>query len=104
LEWIKKRTKDSKDKVDSHRTTQPKDYGIMAVQIWWLRPVIVCDCPATLRDLFRFLLVFPPVRLVKMAFFFFCFFVLETILKGVTHPDQRMVIKITACAYRYIFP
>jgi len=31
------------------------------------------DCPATLRDLFRFLLVFSPVRPVKMAFFFFCF-------------------------------
>ena len=29
-------------------------------------------CHATLRDLFRFLLVFPPVPLVKMAFFF-CF-------------------------------
>jgi len=77
LEWIKKRTKDSKCKADSHRTTQPKDYGIMAGQIWWLRPVIVFDCPATLRDLFRFLLVLPLVRLVKMAFFFFCFFVLE---------------------------
>jgi len=41
LEWIKKRTKDSKDKADSHRTTQPKAYGIMAGQIWWLRPVVV---------------------------------------------------------------
>tara|TARA_Y100000815_G_scaffold262560_2_gene276073 strand:+ start:62936 stop:63232 length:297 start_codon:yes stop_codon:yes gene_type:complete len=81
LKKSKNEQKDSKDKADSHRTTQPKDYGIMAEQIWWLRPVIVCDCPATLRDLFRFLLVFPPVRLVKMAFFFFCFFVLKTILR-----------------------
>src|SRR5690606_39545457 len=32
---------------------------------------------ATLRDLFRFLLVFPLVRLAQMAFFFFSFFVLE---------------------------
>gem|GEM_PF-6724218 len=29
-----------------------------------------------------FLLVLPLVRLVKMAFFFFCFFLLETILRG----------------------
>ena len=40
-----------------------------------------CVCPATLRDLFRFLLVFPPVRLAKMAFFFFCFFLLENNFK-----------------------
>lgn len=61
-------------------------------------------CPATLRDLFRFLLVLPPVRLVKMAFFFFCFFVLKTILKGVKHLDKQTVIKITAYAFRYKFP
>ena len=49
-----------------------------------------CVCPATLRDLFRFLLVFPPVPLVKMAFFFFCFFLLENNFKG----EQR-IVKIT---------
>ena len=42
---------------------------------------LLCDCLATLRDLFRFLLVLPSVRLVKMAFFFFCFFVLENNFK-----------------------
>ena len=47
-------------------------------------------CPTTLRDLFRFLLVFPLVRLVKMAFFFFCFFLLENNFKG----EQR-IVKIT---------
>ncbi|MDM1094212.1 hypothetical protein HXZ89_13365 [Myroides odoratimimus] len=95
MEWIKKRTKDSKDKADSHLTTQLKDYGIMSGQIWWLRPVIVCDCPATLRDLFRFLLVLPPVRLVKMAFFFFCFFVLENNFKREqrTTPDTAPLSK-----------
>ena len=42
---------------------------------------LLCDCPATLRDLFRFLLFFSPVHLVKMAFFFFCFFVLKIIFE-----------------------
>lgn len=58
-------------------------------------------CPATLRDLFRFLWVFPPVRLVKMAFFFFCFFVLETILRERNAPPtnappskQRLVLLV----------
>ena len=31
--------------MDSHRTTQPKDYGIMAGQIWWLRRVVVFALP-----------------------------------------------------------
>ena len=79
--YSQKEQKGSKSKADSHRTAQPKAYGIMAGQIRWLRPVIVFDCPATLRDLFRFLLVLPSVRLVKMAFFFFCFFVLENNFK-----------------------
>ncbi|MGO3195275.1 MAG: hypothetical protein ACTIKE_14750 [Sphingobacterium sp.] len=73
----KKEQKGSKGKAVSHRTTQPKDYGIMAGQK--VASPSCCVCPATLRDLFRFLLVFPSVRLVKMAFFFFCFFVLKNI-------------------------
>lgn len=58
-----KEQKGSKDKADTHRTSQPKDYGIMSGQKRWLRRVVVLPCPATLRDLFRFLLVFPLVRL-----------------------------------------
>ncbi|WP_333886997.1 hypothetical protein [Sphingobacterium siyangense] len=75
----KKEQKGSKGKADSHRTAQPKAYGIMAEQKGGFAEL---SCyPATLRDLFRFLLVFLLVRLVKMAFFFFCFFVLETIFE-----------------------
>ena len=59
--YQKKEQKGRKGKADSHRTTQPKDYGIMAGQML-ASPSLLC-CPATLRDLFRFLLVFPLVRL-----------------------------------------
>jgi len=58
----KKEQKGSKDKADSHRTAQPKAYGIMAGQKGGFAGLP--SCPATLRDLFRFLLIFPPVRLV----------------------------------------
>lgn len=57
----KKEQKGSKGKADSHRTAQPKDYGIMAGLI--VASPSCSVCPATLRDLFRFLLVFPLVRL-----------------------------------------
>jgi len=72
LEWIKKRTKGSKDKADSHRTTQPKDYGIMVGQKVGFAELL-CDCPATLRDLFRFLLVFRLSALLKWLSFFSVF-------------------------------
>ena len=39
-----KEQKGSKDKADTHRTAQPKDYGIMAGQIRWLRRVVVLPC------------------------------------------------------------
>jgi len=76
----KKEQKDSKDKADTHRTAQPKAYGIMAGQIWWLRRV--AQLPYHPSGLIPFPFGFPPVRLVKMAFFFCCFFLLETILRG----------------------
>lgn len=68
-----------------------------------------CVSPATLRDLFRFLLVFPPVRLVRMAFFFFCFFVLENNFKRElrTTPDtapqskQRFVLIVVDFANQF---
>jgi hypothetical protein len=40
----KKNKKGSKAKADSHRTTQPKAYGIMAGQIRRLRQVVVLPC------------------------------------------------------------
>lgn len=43
--YQKKEQKGRKGKADSHRTTQPKDYGIMAGQIWWLRRVVVFALP-----------------------------------------------------------
>ncbi|WP_353158827.1 hypothetical protein [Myroides odoratus] len=43
--YQKKEQKGSKGKAESHRNTQPKDYGIMAGQIWWLRRVVVFALP-----------------------------------------------------------
>ncbi|MFY0254205.1 hypothetical protein ACDQ55_09655 [Chitinophaga sp. 30R24] len=42
--YPKKEQKGSKDKADTHRTAQPKDYGIMAGQIRWLRRVFYVPC------------------------------------------------------------
>ncbi|AQX51625.1 hypothetical protein [Elizabethkingia anophelis] len=68
---IQKRTKNNKDKADTYRTAQPKAYGIMAGQKGGFAGLLCY--PATLRDLFRFLLVFALVRLDCMAFFFSVF-------------------------------
>jgi len=57
----KKEQKDGKGKADSHRTTQPKDYGIMAGQKRWLRRVVVLPCHPS--GLIPFPFGFPPVRL-----------------------------------------
>gem|GEM_PF-3351013 len=72
LKKSKNEQKDSKDKADSHRTTQPKDYGIMVGQKGGFAELL-CDCPATLRDLFRFLLVFRLSALLKCLSFFSIF-------------------------------
>jgi len=54
----KKEKKESKDKADSHRTVQPKAYGIMAGQIWWLRRV--------------FVFALPPFGTYSVSFWIFC--------------------------------
>jgi len=72
-------------------------------------PNLLC-CPTTLRDLFRFLLVFPLVRLVKMAFFFFFFFLLENNFKREqrTTPDtapqseQRLRFTVVQCQNHFL--
>ncbi|WP_234108494.1 hypothetical protein [Chryseobacterium sp. R2A-55] len=67
----KKEQKGSKGKADSHRTAQPKAYGIMAEQKGGFAEL---SCyPATLRDLFRFLLVFRLSALLKWLSFFSVF-------------------------------
>ncbi|WP_277011582.1 hypothetical protein [Flavobacterium lindanitolerans] len=40
----KKEQKGSKDKADSHRTTQPKDYGIMAGQKGGFAELLCLPC------------------------------------------------------------
>jgi hypothetical protein len=70
----KKEQKGSKDKADSHRTTQPKAYGIMAGQIWWLRRVVVFAQPpfGTYSVSFWFFPC-PPCLNGFLFFLFFCF-------------------------------
>ena len=79
--WLKNNKKGSKDKADSHRTTQPKDYGIMAGQIWWLRRVVVFALPpfGTYSVSFWF---FRLSALLKWLSFFSVFFFWKVILRG----------------------
>ncbi|WP_208293403.1 hypothetical protein, partial [Myroides indicus] len=53
----KKEQKDSKDKADTHRTAQPKAYGIMAGQKRWLRRI--------------FCVALPPFGIYSVSFWFF---------------------------------
>lgn len=55
---------------------------------------------STLRDLFRFLLVFRLSAFGKMAFFFFCFFVLKNIF---SESYSAICVQLTGSKYYCCF-
>jgi len=94
--YPKKEQKGSKGKADSHRTAQPKAYGIMAGQKGGFAQLL-CDCPATLRDLFRFLLVLPLSALLKWLSFFSVFLFWKQFFRGFYGYIQSVEMHNTTC-------
>ncbi len=83
--YPKKNKKGSKAKADSHRTTPPKDYGIMAGQIRWLPSPGYCIALPPFGTYSVSFWFFRLSALIERLSFFSVFFFWKQFYEGGTH-------------------